>query len=175
MLAARIAGENLSVGTSHPPCPQAAEGFRRDRSTKVDFIGLEAERGAGTSVRLKSRKAAVRLRWPKPVLQIRPLRVPVYEPIAPWGFLSLWTGVTRPRWRCSGFCKSCSAARNFLGKLCLSGQNAPLTQMAITASIRLQCELGAWRKPCDRTSNRLSKKARNNAFEMLLEGPLLTR
>ena len=52
-----ITWENLSVGTSHPPCPQAAEGFRRDRSTQVDFIGLEAERGAGTSVRLKSRKA----------------------------------------------------------------------------------------------------------------------
>ena len=108
-------------------------------------------------------------------LEFRPFRVPVYEPIAPWGLpLSLWTGLTRPYWRCSGFCKSCSAARNFLGKLCLSGQKAPVTQLANTASIRLQCELGAWRKPCDSTSNRLSKKARNNAFDMLLEGRLLT-
>ena len=52
----------------------------------------------------------------------------------------------------------------FLGRMRL------LLNWPITASIRLQCELGAWRKPCDSTSNRLSKKARNNAFDMLLEG-----
>src|SRR5580692_12680141 len=46
------------------------------------------------------------------------------------GFLSLWNGATRPRWRCSWFCQSCSAAYNFLGKLCLSGQESLVTQLA---------------------------------------------
>lgn len=108
-------------------------------------------------------------------VQIRPFRVPIYEPIAPWGFLSIWTGPTRPCRRCSGFCKSCSAACNFLGKLRLSGQESLVTQLGITAAIRAQFELGAWRKPCDSTSNRLSKRRGTMHLKMLLEGPLLTR
>jgi hypothetical protein len=55
------------------------------------------------------------------------------------------------------------------------GKSRVLLNWPITAAIRLQRELGAWRKPCDSPSNRLSKKARNNAFETPLEGPLLTR
>jgi hypothetical protein len=110
-----------------------------------------------------------------PVLEIRPFSVPVYEPIAPWGSSLSGTVQRGPVGVVPGSVKVVQRPAISSESFVFLGKSRLLLNWPITAAIRLQFELGAWRKPCDSTSNRLSKKARNNAFEMLLEGSLLTR